>query len=152
MGGIDEFLISKTGFITKNLLSIAQIYVEDRMTNVISREVMSDDTCRILNLGIIVNTIACPVFVEEGGKITKIEHVGNKTESSLLEMAYRMGYNYERFRVPSRVKKIYSSGHLKKKMATIYRDESGKLYLFVKGSTSFVLPYCSYYINKNEQI
>jgi len=37
-------------------------------------------------------------------------------------------------------------------MATVYRDESGKLYLFVKGSTGFVLPYCSYYINKNEQI
>lgn len=37
-------------------------------------------------------------------------------------------------------------------MASIYRDESGKLYLFVKGSTAFLLPYCSYYINKNEQI
>jgi magnesium-transporting ATPase (P-type) len=37
-------------------------------------------------------------------------------------------------------------------MATVYRDESGKLFLFVKGSTVFVLPYCSYYINKNEQI
>ena len=59
-----------------------------------------------------------------------------------------MGYNYERFRVPSRIKKIYSSGHYKKKMATIYRDTTGKLYLFVKGSTAFLLPYCCYYINK----
>ena len=37
-------------------------------------------------------------------------------------------------------------------MATIYRDERGKLYLFVNGSTSFVLPYCSYFINRYEQI
>ena len=63
-----------------------------------------------------------------------------------------MGYNYERFRVPSRVRRVYSSGFYKKRMASIYRDESGKLYLFVKGSTAFLLPYCSYYINKNEQI
>jgi magnesium-transporting ATPase (P-type) len=54
--------------------------------------------------------------------------------------------------VPSRVKRIYSSGFYKKKMATIYRDESGKLYLFVKGASGFLLPYCSYYINRNEQI
>jgi len=81
-----------------------------------------------------------------------VEQTGNKTECALLEMAYRMGYNYQRFRVSSRVKRIYSSGHSKRKMATVYRDESGKLFLFVKGSTVFVLPYCSYYINKNEQI
>ena len=94
MGGIDELLISKTGCITKNLLSVAEIYVEDRITPVISREIMSDDTCRILNLGIIMNTIACPQFIEEGGKMMKVEHIGNKTESALLELAYRMGYNY----------------------------------------------------------
>jgi hypothetical protein len=55
---------------------------------------MSEDTCRLLNLGIIMNTIATPVFLEETGKAFKIEHIGNKTESALLEMAYRMGYNY----------------------------------------------------------
>ena len=148
MGGIDELLITKTGCITKNLLSVAEIYVEDRITSVISREIMSEHTCRILNLGIITNTIACPQFVEEAGKVIKIEHIGNKTESALLELAYRMGYNYERFRATSRIKKIYSTGHFRKKMATIYRDTTGKLYLFVKGSTAFLLPYCSYYINK----
>ncbi len=113
---------------------------------------MSEDTCRILNLGIIMNTVASPKFIEENGVITKIEQIGNKTESALLEMAYRMGFNYERFRVNSRVKRIYSSGRIKRKMATIYRDERGKLYLFVKGATAFVLPYCSFYINKFEQI
>ena len=95
-----------------------------------------------------MNTIATPKFIEENGKILKIEHIGNKTESALLEMAYRMGFNYERFRISSRVKKIYSSGRVRRQMATIYRDDSGKLYLFVKGATSFILPYCSYHINR----
>ena len=40
----------------------------------------------------------------------------------------------------------------KKKMATIYKDEKGKLFLFVKGSSKFILEYCSYFINKYEQI
>ena len=79
MGGIDELLITKTGFVTKNLLSVAEIYVEDRITPIISREIMSEDTCRILNLSIIMNTIACPRFIDEAGKILKVEHIGNKT-------------------------------------------------------------------------
>jgi Ca2+-transporting ATPase len=41
MGGIDSLCLTKTGFITKNLLSVAEIFVEDRITNIISRETMS---------------------------------------------------------------------------------------------------------------
>lgn len=67
-------------------------------------------------------------------------------------MAFRMGYNYEKFRMNSRIKKIYSSTIPKKKMATIYKDEHGKLFLFAKGSPKFLLPYCSYHINRYEQI
>lgn len=37
-------------------------------------------------------------------------------------------------------------------MATVYKDESGKLYLFVKGSPKFLLSYCTYHINRYEQI
>lgn len=67
-------------------------------------------------------------------------------------MAYLMGYNYERFRTNSRVKRIYTTGPPKKKMASVYRDERGRLYLFVKGSPNFILPYITSYINRDEQI
>ena len=83
---------------------------------------MSESTCRILNLAIVMNSLANPKFIENKGKTLKIEHIGNKTESALLEMAYRMGYNYERFRINSKVKRIYSTTLPKKKMATIYKD------------------------------
>lgn len=69
-----------------------------------------------------MNSLANPKFIENKGKTLKIEHIGNKTESALLEMAYRMGYNYERFRINSKVKRIYSTTLPKKKMATIYKD------------------------------
>lgn len=55
---------------------------------------MAESTCRILNLAIVMNSMANPKFIEDKGKTLKIEHIGNKTESALLEMAYRMGYNY----------------------------------------------------------
>jgi len=83
---------------------------------------MAESTCRILNLAIVMNSMANPKFIEDRGKTLKIEHIGNKTESALLEMAYRMGYNYERFRINSKVKRIYSTSPPKKKMATIYKD------------------------------
>ena len=68
-----------------------------------------------------MNSTASPKFIDEKGSI-KVQQMGNKTESALLEMAYRMGYNYERFRINSKVKRIYSTATPKKKMATVYKD------------------------------
>ena len=34
-------------------------------------------------------------------------------------------------------------------MATVYEDEKGKLYLFVKGAPDFTIPSCSHFINKD---
>lgn len=99
-----------------------------------------------------MNTTASPKFIESEGKTLKIEHVGNKTESALLEMSYRMGYNYERFRMNSKIKRIYTSSAPKKKMATVYKDEKGKVFLFIKGSPKLLLSYCRFHINRYEKI
>lgn len=45
---------------------------------------MSESTCKLLNLAIVMNTTASPKFIESEGKTLKIEHIGNKTESALL--------------------------------------------------------------------
>jgi len=41
-----------------------------------------------------MSTAASPKFIEESNKPLKVEQADNKTECALLEMAYRMGYNY----------------------------------------------------------
>jgi P-type E1-E2 ATPase len=64
MGGVDNLCLTKTGFVTKNLLSVAEIFVEDRITNIISRETMSEDTCRLLSLAIVMNSQATPRFIQ----------------------------------------------------------------------------------------
>jgi magnesium-transporting ATPase (P-type) len=94
MGNIDSLCLTKTGFISKNLLSVSEIFVEERTTNIVSREIMSANTCHLLGLAIVMNTQATPKFIESNGSSLSIEHVGNKTESALLEMAYRLGYHY----------------------------------------------------------
>lgn len=63
---------------------------------------MSEKTCRLFCLGITNNSNANPKF---GGE--RIEQNGNKTECALLEAAYLMGYEYEKFRNRDRIKKIF---------------------------------------------
>ena len=60
-----------------------------------------------------------------------------------------MGYDYEKFRNRDRIKKIFPFSSEKKKMATVYADEKGTNYVFVKGAPDFLLEHCTRYINKN---
>ena len=108
---------------------------------------MSEASCKLLSLGICNNSNANPKFVQEGKQALRIEQNGNKTECALLEVAYRMGYDYEKFRSRDRIKKIFPFSSERKKMATVYEDEKGKLYLFVKGAPDFMLPACSSFVN-----
>ena len=82
----------------------------------------------------------------------RIEQNGNKTECALLEVAYRMGYDYEKIRNRDRIRKIFPFSSEKKKMATVYEDEKGRLYAFVKGAPDFMWPVCSYFIDKESKV
>lgn len=64
-------------------------------------------------------------------------------------MAYRMGYDYKKFRNKDHIVKVFPFSSEKKKMATIYKDDKGSIYVFVKGAPDFLAPYCNKYINRN---
>lgn len=70
----------------------------------------------------------------------------------MLEVAYRMGYDYEKVRNRDRIKKIFPFSSEKKKMATVYEDEKGKLYVFVKGAPDFMKPVCTHFIDRDSKI
>lgn len=63
-----------------------------------------------------------------------------------------MGYDYEKFRNRDRIKKIFPFSSEKKKMATVYEDEKGKLYAFVKGAPDFMRPVCSHFVDKESKV
>lgn len=133
-------------------MTVTRIFVEQGVHETIAREIMSDNTCRLFSLGVVNNSNANPKFVAEKGQALKIEQNGNKTECALLEVAYKLGYDYEKFRNRDRIKKIFPFSSEKKKMATVYEDEKGKLYLFVKGAPDFMLPACSHFVNRDAGI
>jgi magnesium-transporting ATPase (P-type) len=60
-----------------------------------------------------------------------------------------MDYDYEKFRNRDKIRKIFPFNSEKKKMATVYEDEKGKLYLFVKGAPDFMISSCSSYVNRD---
>jgi len=149
MGGADNICSDKTGTLTKNLMTVTRIFVEQGVHETIAREIMTEGTCRLLSLGICNNSNANPKFVSEKSTNLRIEQNGNKTECALLEVAYKMGYDYEKFRNRDRIRKIFPFSSEKKKMATVYEDEKGKLYLFVKGAPDFMIPACTSFVNRD---
>lgn len=64
-------------------------------------------------------------------------------------MAFRMGYDYKKFRNRDNVIRVFPFSSEKKKMATVYADEKNMTYVFVKGAPDFLLEHCTKFINKN---
>ena len=149
MGGADNICSDKTGTLTKNLMSVTRMFCEQNILDSVSKESMAESTSRLFCLGVCNNSSANPKFIEERGQPLRVDQIGNKTECALMEVAYRMGYDYEKFRNRDRIKKTFPFSSAKKKMATCYEDDKGKMYLFVKGAPDFMLPSCSHYINKD---
>jgi Ca2+ transporting ATPase len=148
MGGANNICSDKTGTLTKNLMTVTRIFIEEQVFDAIEKGVASDKTSRILNLSVTNNSTATPK-IERAGNDIKSDQIGNKTECALLEMAYKMGYDYKKWRNKEHQKKIFPFSSQKKKMCTVYADDKGVNYAFVKGAPDFLIPYCTKYINKN---
>jgi Ca2+ transporting ATPase len=151
MGGANNICSDKTGTLTKNLMTVTKIFIEQGISNSIEADIARDHTIRMLCLSICTNTSANPTITRQGGEITNSQ-VGNKTECALLEMSFRMGYDYKKFRTRENMLKVFPFSSAKKKMATVYTDEKKTIYVFVKGAPDFLLESCTKYINKNGTI
>lgn len=77
-----------------------------------------------------------------------MELFGNKTECALLEMAYKFGYDYSKFRVKENLKAILPFSSARKKMSTAYQKSDRSLVMFTKGGPDFLLPLCTHYISR----
>ena len=99
-------------------------------------------------LSVYNNTQASPTITRQGNDVLN-NQVGNKTDCALLEMAFRMGYDYKKFRNRDNVIRVFPFSSEKKKMATVYADEKNMTYVFVKGAPDFLLEHCTKFINKN---
>ena len=78
MGGANNICSDKTGTLTKNLMTVTRIFIEQGTTESIERDIARDHTIRMLCLSVCNNSNASPTIVREGGKISN-NQVGNKT-------------------------------------------------------------------------
>lgn len=153
MGGANNICSDKTGTLTKNLMTVTKIYVEESSNNNIDDSIMRPSTCRILGIGACVNSTAHPKINHNGNKVD-FEQIGNKTECALLEMAYKFNYDFTRIRDKEKDKiiKTFPFSSEKKKMTTVYMDNPKVVYSFTKGAPDFLLEKCTKYIDKEGKI
>lgn len=151
MGGANNICSDKTGTLTKNLMTVTKIYIEQNVNDSIEADIAREHTIRLLCLSVCNNTSASPTIARQGTEVTN-NQVGNKTECALLEMSFRMGYDYKKFRNKENQLRIFPFSSEKKKMATVYADEKGVNYVFVKGAPDFLLEHCTKFINKSGNV
>ena len=149
MGGANNICSDKTGTLTKNLMSVSKIFVENSTFDKLDKRSLSQSTLEALCLGICVNSDACPVLDD----FNNFEQVGNKTECALLEMALHLGFDYNKYRIKDDIKFSIPFNSARKKMATIYQyPRKDKCVLFSKGAPEFLLPHCKYIIRDDGNV
>lgn len=88
-----------------------------------------------LLFSVCVNSDARP----KKGNNGEFEQIGNKTECALLEVADKLGFDYEKIRGEDKVKRSIPFSSKRKMMTTIWEVESGKGHVYTKGASEMVL-------------
>lgn len=135
MGGVDNICTDKTGTITKNIMTVKKIYLQEKNLDNISKENVLNSTYSMIGSAFCINTTASPKIVaDDQGAILKVDKIGNKSECALLQYAYSLGFNYADVRKKGKILKVFPFSSQKKMMATVYRGKDEKIFVYVKGA------------------
>lgn len=146
MGGADNICSDKTGTLTKNMMSVVRVFMMDEIHNEFSKGKFYDQG-KLLSVSICQNSNATPEIKEENGVLKNVQ-IGNKTECALLELAYKLGFNYREHRNKDNIIKVFPFSSAIKSMSTI-ASFNGQPHTFTKGAPDFVIKSCTHYLNKN---
>ena len=108
MGGADNICSDKTGTLTKNIMAVKKIFINEKTVDEIKKGCVSEDSAWLLAVSSALNSNANPEFIfNEDKSILRSNQIGNKTECALLEMAYNLGFDYKKCRKEGNIIKIY---------------------------------------------
>jgi magnesium-transporting ATPase (P-type) len=97
MGGADNICSDKTGTLTKNLMTVTRMFVQERTVDKITKDFVYERIGELISTGVCLNSSANPkIEIIDGQK--RIDQIGNKTDCALLELAHTLGYDYREVR------------------------------------------------------
>jgi Ca2+ transporting ATPase len=136
MGSATDILTDKTGTLTMNKMTVTRAYFFGQ-EYAPSCEGLHANHKDFITENISRNSTGC--LTTEPGHMSDI---GNRTECSLLRMAYFWGNNYNQYRDLDKELHVFAFSHVTKRMTTIYK-ESDKLKVYTKGAPEIILGLCS---------
>ena len=143
MGGANNICSDKTGTLTMNKMTLAQIWnVETKMIDTYKEEYTDTDLSNnkeyveLFKIASLVNSSA----------MLRPEEKGSSTEIAILKYFDKMGVKYEDYRekYDPKVKFPFSSARKRMSIIVQYNDEA---HLFIKGASQMVLSSCNQWYN-----
>ena len=138
MGGANNICSDKTGTLTQNKMTVMSLYIEGQnfQGGMIPKEKISSANVNLFLESVCVNSDATPRTTNG-----KFEHLGNKTECSLLELALKFGCDYNTFRPSEKLVRILPFSSKTKRMTTVYQV-GDKYRIYSKGASEIMLDLC----------
>lgn len=148
MGNATDICSDKTGTLTKNDMTVVNLYVNSVMHDVqtkIEAGLKADEIVQEICRAVAINSGATPNF-----SIPNKDQTGNRTELALLTFAKECGVNYNSLRPSESILKSKPFSSERKKMSTLYQEKDGSKWIIVKGAPEIILRFCTKYSDKGK--
>ena len=147
MGGANNICSDKTGTLTQNKMKVVNLFIDDHdyKTDEFNKDDIQKEILELLCMNICINSDATPKYDKNGIS----EHLGNKTECALLDLAMSWDCKYTDYRLAENIQDVLPFSSKNKRMSTIFKTNSGKFLLFTKGASEMVLDICTKFKGKN---
>lgn len=125
-------------------MKVTRLFAMGEVRTVFEKKDFITSFLDVLCEGLCVNSNAFPTIDKKG----KFEQNGNKTECSLIELAYEFDYNYKKYRPSDNILKVIPFSSARKRMTSVYQSEKS-VRVFSKGAPDILIDMCKRYVNKN---